>query len=51
VCYWALVGCLLRLGQLHAALARRQGTEQARQTLESAAARLWPQTTADAQAA
>ncbi len=39
--YWALAGCLLRIAQLHAALARRQGSAQARQALESAAARLW----------
>jgi hypothetical protein len=43
--YWALVIALARLARGYAALARQQGTEEARQRWEAAAAQVWQQTT------
>lgn len=49
--YWALAVSLACVGQLYAALERRQGREAATQTLEAALALAWWQATVAARAA
>ncbi len=41
--YWALAVCLVRLGQLYAALERAQGSLPAQRQLEATATHIWQQ--------